>query len=465
VRMRLVLPVLLAAGCTVGPTYETPLLDSSGAWEEKVEAGPLDLARWWTIFQDPVLDRLVEVATKSNHDLRIAEARIREARAQFGVAAGALLPQIDGSFSASQGRESANGLFAPPPGNSPYSTDFRGGFDASWEIDLFGGIRRGLEAAGAEIEASIQDRNAVLVSLLGEVARNYIQVRGAQRQRAVVRGNVQAAKGTVDLTKSRLAAGVATSLDVARAEAQLASVTSEVPTVERALKESVHRLGVLLGKEPRALAAELSGEAPIPVPPERIVAGMPSELLKRRPDVRRAERALAAATARIGEAEADLYPKFSLLGSFGSESVEATDFFHWPSRTWSMGPSVRWPIFQAGRLQANVAVQSARQEQARAVFEKSFLLALEEVENALVAYFRERERHGSLEEAVAANRRAVALAEDLQRKGLVSFLDVLDSQRALYAAEGLLAQSDAGVSINLVALYKALGGGWIPDVK
>jgi multidrug efflux system outer membrane protein len=463
-KARLILPALLAAGCAVGPNYETPAQPAPGAWGEKVEAGAVDLARWWMLFQDPELDRLVERAAKSNHDLRIAEARLREARGRRAVAAGGFLPEIDGSFSASQGRDSANGPFGGSPG-SLYSTDFRGGFDATWEIDLFGGLRRGLEAAGAEVEASVQDRNAVLVSLLGEVARNYIQVRGAQRQRAVGLGNVEAARGTVDLTKSRLAAGVATALDVARAEAQLAAVRSQIPPVERALKESVHRLGVLLGSEPGALSAELAAEAPIPVPSETIVAGIPSELLARRPDVRRAERQLAAATARIGEAEADLYPKFSLLGSFGIESIEATDFFRWPSRTWSMGPSVRWPIFEAGRLRANVAIRNAQQEQARAAFEKAFLVALEEVENALVAYFRERERHASLAEAVAADRRSVDLAEDLQRKGLVSFLDVLDSQRALYGAESLLAESDAAVSIDLVALYKALGGGWDPNAK
>ncbi|HXX93308.1 MAG TPA: efflux transporter outer membrane subunit, partial [Planctomycetota bacterium] len=329
------LPALWLAGCTVGPNYETPPQESPGTWGEKVESGPADLEHWWTVFQDPELDRLVDAAVTSNHDLRIAEARLREARAQLGVAAGALAPQVDATFSASQLRQSANGLFPVPPGTSPYTTDFQGGFDASWEIDVFGGLRRAVEAAGADLEATVQDRNAVLVSLLGEVARNYIQVRGAQRQRSVVRGNVRAAKDTVDLTKARLAAGVATALDLARAEAQLAAVTAQVPGVERSLKESVHRLGVLVGRDPGALQAQLEPEAAIPVPPERLLAGIPSDLLKRRPDVRRAERALASATARIGVAEAELYPKFTILGSFGNDSLEWSDFLKWPSRTWS----------------------------------------------------------------------------------------------------------------------------------
>jgi NodT family efflux transporter outer membrane factor (OMF) lipoprotein len=394
----------------------------------------------------------------------MAQSRIREARAVVGIAFGALLPELDANASATRLRESKNGPFGAV-GFPLYRNDFLATFDASWELDLFGGNRRALEAAGADFEATVQDRNAVLVSLLGEVARTYVELRGAQRQLAVLRGNETSARGTVDLTKARLQAGVATALDVARSEALLAGVSSQIPLSARAIRQALYRLGVLLGQNPRSLEGALTPEGPIPAVPPKVTVGLPSELLRRRPDVRRAERQLAAATARIGQATADFYPKVTLLGSFGVESLHTSDWFAWPSRLWSVGPSVQFPVFQGGRIAANVEVQNARQEQARLQFEEAFLLALEEVENALTAWIREGERHGSLEEEVAADRRAVELAEDLYRKGLASFLDVLEAQRSLYGAQLQLADSEAARSVDLVALYKALGGGWDPAAK
>jgi multidrug efflux system outer membrane protein len=247
---------------------------------------------------------------------------------------------------------------------------------------------------------------------------------------------------------------------VSRAEALLASAEAALPPVEAALKQTVHRLSVLLGLPPESLAAELSAEAPIPAAPARVVVGLPSELLLRRPDVRQAERRLAEATATIGVAVSELYPKFSLTGAFGLDSLGSADFLKWESRAWSLGPSVRWPVFAAGRLRAQVAVEDARKNQALDAYEKSVLTALEDVENALVAYLREGERRKSLEAAVAADRKAIELADDLYRKGLTSFIDVLDAQRALYGAQAELARSQAEVTLDLVALYRALGGGW-----
>ena len=455
--------VFFLSGCAVGPDYEKPALKGPAAWggadAAKIASEAAELGRWWTVFQDAALDSLVERAVRSNLDLRDATARIREARAQYGVAVGALLPSLDATGSYTRSRVSENGFFGFGP-FPRYRNEYNGAFDASWEIDLFGGARRGYEAAVADVEASFEDRRAVLVSLLGEVARNYVSARGFQRQLAVLRDNVRSAQGTVDLTKARLTAGVATALDVARAESQLAASASLIPGTEGALMQSVHRLGVLLGAEPNALREEMGPEGPIPAAPARVIVGLPSDLLARRPDVRRAERQLAAATARIGLATAELYPRISLTGTFGLDSIGSGDFFKWGSRAWSLGPTLRWPVFAGGRIRANIEVQDARAEQAAIAYERTFLTALEDVENALVAYLREGDRRRSLEEEVAADRRAVELAEDLYRKGLASFLEVLEAQRSLYAAQAEVARSEAAVTLDLVSLYKALGGGW-----
>jgi len=388
----------------------------------------------------------------------IAARRVDEARAQMGVVVGSLLPEVDLTAAHSHSRISPNAQ--PFPITHVYQSRYHAGFDAAWEIDLFGGVQRAFEATSADYESWVENRRAVLVTLLGDVARNYVSLRGNQLLLAVLRDNVATARGTVEITQARLAAGVATTLDVSRAEAQLSSAEASLPQVEAGLKQSVHRLSVLLGQAPEALAAELAAEAPIPAAPARVVLGLPSELLLRRPDVRQAERRLAAATATIGIAVSELYPRISLTGAFGLDSLGSADFLKWQSRAWSLGPSIRWPIFTSGRLRAQVAVEEARQSQALAAYEQAVLAALEDVENGLVNYLREVERYARLEAAVAADRKAVDLANELYRKGLTSFLDVLDAQRALYVAQAELARSQAQVTLDLVALYKALGGGW-----
>jgi NodT family efflux transporter outer membrane factor (OMF) lipoprotein len=276
----------------------------------------------------------------------------------------------------------------------------------------------------------------------------------------VLREQIASAADRLGLLKARLEAGVASALDVAREEALLRSTEAQRPPAEADVARAVHRLGVLLGRDPGALAAELGPEGPIPVPPARVVVGLPAALLARRPDVRRAERELAAATARIGVATAELYPKISLTGAFGLESLRASDFFDSASRAWALGPSVRWPIFSAGRLRAGVEAADARREGALAAFDGTVLLALEDVENALVGYLREWDRRRSLEEALAAGRRALSLSEDLYGRGIAGFLDVLTARRAVQDDELRLAASDAAVTLFCVALYKALGGGW-----
>jgi NodT family efflux transporter outer membrane factor (OMF) lipoprotein len=449
---------LLLAGCTVGPDYERPKTTAPPAWGQPADTSTVDLSTWWTVFNDETLNGLIERAVRANHDLRIASGRIEESRADLGIVQGRMLPEINAGGDYSKSRVSPNAQAFSNP--KIYQSRYAVGFDAAWEIDIFGGGRRRIEAANADLDSWVENRRAVLVTLLGDVARNYVAVRGNQLLLAALRQNVATAKGTVEITQARLTAGVATTLDVSRAEALRATAEAAVPPVETALKQSVHRLGVLLGLAPESLSAELEREAPIPTAPERVVVGLPSQLLLRRPDVRRAERRLAAATATIGVAVSQLYPRISLTGAFGLDSLGSADLFKWDSRAWSLGPTIRWPIFAAGRLQAQVAVEDARTAQALAAYEQSVLVALEDVENALVAWLREGDRRRLLEAAVAADRKSVELADDLYRKGLTSFIDVLDAQRALYIAQAELARSQAQVTLELVALYKALGGGW-----
>ncbi len=460
--MRRALPLLLLTGCTVGPDYEPPAVSTPPAWAradaERTDAADGDLSRWWTVFGDPVLESLVVRAVEGSPDLRIAAARLREARAAAGIVRSELGPQIDLDGSTSRTKTSGN-VFTFP-GADLHQSRYRGAFDAAWEIDLFGGLRRELEAATADAQAAEEDARAARVTLQAEVARVYVELRGAQRRRAVLREQVASAADRLALLKARLEAGVATSLDVAREEALWRGTEALVPPAERDVAQAQHRLGTLLGRDPGALLAELGADGPIPVPPARVVVGLPARLLVRRPDVRRAERELAAAVARIGVAKAEFFPKISLTGAFGLESLHAKDFFESASRIWAVGPALRWPIFASGRLRAQLDGAEARQLQALAAFDGTVLRALEDVENALVAYLREGERRRLLTEAVAAGRRALALSEDLQRQGLASQLEVLVAQRALQLDELQLAASDAALTLSCVALYKALGGGW-----
>jgi outer membrane protein, multidrug efflux system len=464
--------VLFAAGCSVGPDYREPALAVPTAWKEAqqegVSAQPAELVDWWNEFKDPALDSLILNAVKSNLDLRVAEARIREARAAVGAAGADLWPTVDVSGSYTRNRSSANAVGSPGQGAvaAPFGGReleqnlFRTGFDAGWEIDVFGGTRRRIEAAEANLGASVEDRRAVLVTLLGDVAKNYIDLRGFQRRLAVARANLSAQEETLRLTKIRFDAGLASDLEVAQADGQMSTTAAQIPLLESGLKQTMYRLDVLLGAQPGSLADEIAKEAPIPALPPGARVGLPADLLRRRPDIRRAERQLAAATADVGAATADLYPKFSLLGAFGLQSISASDWFSGASRFWSIGPTIRWPVFDAGKIRANIEIRSARQEQSLRLYEKSVLTALEEVESALTAYGNEQVRYRSLLAAVAANRRAVDMANDLYLQGLVPFLNVLIDQRALYAVESELALSEANMASNLVVLYKALGGGW-----
>lgn len=467
-----VVAFLLLAGCSVGPDYQRPDISASTAWQEGRQKGvdgqTAELAHWWQEFNDPLLNSLVERAVKSNLDLRIAEARIREARATLDVTTAGYWPSLNSSGSYTRNRASENAVGAPGQGavvaptgaRQPAQDFFKTGFDSVWEIDVFGGTRRRVEAAQASVEASVEDRRDVLVTLLGDVAKNYIDLRGFQRRLDVARANLKAQQESLDLTRVRFDAGLASDLEVAQSEGQVNGTAAQIPTLQSGLKQAAYRLDVLLGAQPGTLASELAKELPVPALPPQAHVGLPVDLLRRRPDIRRAERQLAAATAQIGAATADLYPKFSLAGAFGLQSVSASDWFSAPSRFWSIGPTITWPVFDAGKIRANIEIRNAQQEQALRLYEKSVLSAFEDVENALVNYGNEQTRYRSLLDAVAANRRALQMADELYRQGLVAFLNVLDAQRTLYLSESDLAQSEAVMASNLVALYKALGGGW-----
>jgi NodT family efflux transporter outer membrane factor (OMF) lipoprotein len=468
------LAALIAAtlvGCAVGPDYHPPETQVPSTWDgqnvvtpdqpSKTAANPVELVEWWNAFKDPTLSSLVEMAVRANLDLRLAEARIRQARAARGVAGAPLWPELDATalYQRSQGSSEAAGGGAIATAGGLRNL-WQAGLDASWEIDIFGGTRRGIEAATADLRAAVEDRRDVLVTLVGDVGNNYISLRGLQQQIAIARENLKAQQHTADITQKRHDAGFVGGLDVATAKAQVATTEATIPVFESSARAAIYSLGVLLGREPAALEKDLARQAPIPPTPLAIPVGLPSDLLRRRPDIRRAEAQLHAATARIGVATADLFPKFNLAGSFGFSASDVTRIDRWTSNFWSWGPTVTWPIFAGGRIYWNIKVQDALTEQALLTYEKTVLTALKDVETALVAYAKEQQHRKSLSEAVVNNRKAVELAMILYVAGKSDFLNVLIAQRSLFATEDALAQSTSTVDTNLIALYKALGGGW-----
>jgi NodT family efflux transporter outer membrane factor (OMF) lipoprotein len=467
----LALCLVAGSGCAVGPDYRPPETKAPSTWDgqnavtpahpSKTTLDPVALVEWWTAFNDPILTSLVETAVGANLDVRLAEARIRQARAARGVAGAPLWPGLDASalYQRSKGSSEAAGGGAIATAGGLRNL-WQAGLDASWEIDIFGGTRRSFEAATADLQAAVEDRRDVLVTLVGDVGTNYINLRGFQQQIDIARENLKAQKHNADIIQKRHDAGFVGGLDVANAKAQVATTESTIPVFESSARAAIYSLGVLLGREPAALAQDLAKAAPIPPTPPAIPVGLPSELLRRRPDIRRAEAQLHAATARIGVATADLFPKFNLAGTFGLSASDLGRLDKWTSNFWSWGPSVTWPIFAGGRIYYNIKVQDALTEQALLTYEKTVLTALKDVETALVAYAKQQENRKSLVAAVANNRKAVDLATQLYLAGRSDFLNVLVAQRSLFTTEDALAQSTAKVDTNLIALYKALGGGW-----
>jgi NodT family efflux transporter outer membrane factor (OMF) lipoprotein len=460
--MKRYLILLLAVGCSVGPDYRPPKTATPAQWAEPLAGGTTNtaaqLGQWWKSFNDAELDSLISRAVQTNHDLRIAIARVKEAKALRSGALADFLPTITAAGSYNRQRLSANGQSTT---FIPLDTEkFQAGLDATWEIDIFGGQRRTLEAATAEFTALEESQRDVLIALVAEVARTYLEIRGDQRRLEIARRNLHAQREGLAIAEQRFKAGLTSELDVSQARTLFATTEAQLPVVETALARAMHRVEVLLALQPGTLREELAKTAPLPVTPPEVPVGMPSELLRRRPDVRRSERQLASATAQVGMQTAELWPKLIVLGAGGFQSLSGGDLFTVGSRYWSAGPKVTWRLLEFPQLRAKIRAQNAQQEQVLAAYEKTVLTAFEDVENALVAYAKEQERCRLLNTATAANRRAAELANQLYTAGLTEFLTVLDAERSLYQVEDQLVQSEQAVVGNLVLLYKALGGGW-----
>ena len=461
------IPFLLAgllAGCMVGPDYHRPKTAAPAQWVSPQEGGETNLpaadAAWWKSFHDAELDGLVIRAAQSNLNLRAAVARVREARAAARVVSAGLSPTLDAAGSYARDRYSANGFPPFPPGVPVEANVYQAGFDAAWELDVFGGARRAAEAARAEVAAAEFGRRNLWITICAEVARNYVAARAFQRHLAVAEANLKSQEQILALTRDRFGKGLTGALDVEEADGLLAATRAQTPVFETGFRNAVYQLALLLGQPPGALLDELANAAPIPAAPPAVPVGLPSDLLQRRPDVQQAERQLAAATARVGAAASELYPKFSLTGDAGLQSISAGDWFSAGSRFWTAGPTVQWRIFDAGRVRARVQAQSARADEALAAYEQSMLAAFTDVETALPGYAQEQTRRQSLAHAAEANDQVVGMARDLYSHGLADFLRVLEAQRSLYQSQDALIESERAVSSELIAHYKALGGGW-----
>jgi multidrug efflux system outer membrane protein len=461
--------IATVAGCMVGPDYRPPAIEVPAHWHNDLhikaaesQDDKTNLATWWESFDDPILNQIVAQALSSNLQEEIALSRIREERAYVLISRAGLFPTVDTSGTYTRQRYSANTPFGEFPQVIPREENtYEAGFDASWELDIFGGIRRGVEASKAELAASIENSRDVRVTLLAEAARDYVAVRALQRHLQIAKANLRDQNDSLNLAQARYEQGFAPELDVFEARSLLETTQAQVPELESELAQTIHRIGVLLGREPDAQLAELSDVAPIPgiANPDaialRIPAGLPSDLLRRRPDIRAAEREVAAATARVGVAVADLYPRFSITGNF----------LFGTSRMWQVGPSMTWPIFEGGRIRAYIEVRNAQEEQALLSYRNTVLIALAEVEDALVAYAKERTRHQALVASAEDFKRSQLLALDRYEEGYATYLDVLEAQRSLYAAQDSLAQSDQQIIDDLIAIYKTLGGGWERDPR
>lgn len=459
--------LLFTGGCTVGPDYTRTEPNLPGQWsvaDLAEAANPTELGRWWTTFDDALLTMLIERADTGNLDLKVSLARIDQSRALRRYAGGENAPTVDATGSYTRARVSENGPYAPQDGSSPEATSlYSAGFDAGWELDLFGRIRRSVESAQAALEQSIEDYRNVRVSLYAEVARNYIELRTAQVRTQYALSNIDIQRKTLELTQNRFDAEIAPELDVSQARLNLANTESEIPLLRIAESAAINRLSVLVGATPQVLREELTSPSGLPQVRTMPTAGLPAELLRQRPDIRSAERALAAQTARIGIAQSQLYPSFSLRGVLVLEATQFSNMGDLSSYAYSFGPGLRWNLFDGNRVRSLVTVEEAKTRQLAAAYEASVLRAIEEVENSMVGYVQQNERVAALQRSVDAAQKSVAMVETLYRSGLTDFQNVLDSQRSLFTQQDRLAVSEGLILQQVVGLYKALGGGWDID--
>lgn len=453
---------VLLSGCAVGPDYTAPQADIDAEFNQlRSDAGltagqPSELARWWTTLDDPALDRLINQAVARNLDLRAATSRLRQVRALRNVAGGQRFPTLDASGGAQRSRASEN-----VSGGGDLITElYSAGFDAGWELDLFGGVARSVEAAEADVDAAAESRRDVLVSVLAEVALNYVEARSFQERLGIARDNLESQSDTFKLIESRYAAGLVQDIDLERARSNLERTRSSIPQLSTELERARNRLAMLLGEQPGALDDVFARSESVPSPRVQVAIGVPADLLRRRPDIRRAERVLAAETARVGVATAELYPKLRLNGSVGLEALSGGSLFESASRTFGIGSIVSWPLFSGGQIRNRIEAQSEVQEQAYIGWQAAVLGALEDVDNAITAYANEQIRHAALQISAESATRAATLARSRYDAGIADFIEVLDADRERLTAQDALAASNAEITTDLIRLYKALGGGW-----
>jgi outer membrane protein, multidrug efflux system len=441
------------------PPIETPSF--SVAADHGVTPDPVD-GEWWQQFHDQELEKLILRATKSNVDLRAAVARVAQARSNVYIARADGLPHVDASVDASRTRfrdvaaqSITNYEIVPIEDNN-----FQGGFSLSWELDVFGRVRNEVRAAKFDALAANENRRDVLVALLGDVGRYYADLRGTQLRLEIARKNIEIERDIVALTKGRTVAGLGNGFDVEQAQAQLDSVEAAVPPLEYTIRMDIHRLSVLTGQEPEALSTELLDSKPLPAIPPVVPVGLPSDLLKRRPDIRSADAQLQSQMARIGQAKADYFPRFSLTGSIDRQNTQVRFLTLGASNIYSIGPTIELPVFQGGRIRANVALQKSRAAELASSYRSTVLNALEETQNAIENYSREQDRHRALDASNRDQQSALDLAQAQFRAGLITFLPVLDAERQLFTIQDQLAVSSSMLVTDTVTIYRALGGGW-----
>jgi NodT family efflux transporter outer membrane factor (OMF) lipoprotein len=466
------LGLALLSGCSLGPDFAPPETGlPSKPFAAPGAAGPMAEAPnpdWWAIFRDPVLTSLEQQVGSANLDVRAATMRLAESRFERNVTASQQLPTINADAKANRENFSQNGLvslFAPlVPAGQTFTiqpiTDYYTGFDASWELDLWGHVRRQVEAANADVEASAEQRRGALVSALAEVARDYISLRGAQAQLAIARENIKISEDVLDVARERQRSGLQSALDTENAEAEIESVRAELPGLEQKESELINALSFLLDEPPGALRPKLATPRAMPVTPPSAPVGVPSELARRRPDIRAAEAQLHAATADIGVAVAAFYPTIQLNGVAGFDSLTLPKMWWASSLQYNFGPSIQLPLFNAGRLHGTLELRTAQQREAALTYHRTVLQAWHDVINALTAHRLERERNARLKAQVGHARLALDIARSRYGQGVEEYINVLNAQRTKLVGEQRLSESTTNLGLDLVQLFKALGGGW-----
>ena len=454
------------AGCTVGPDYQTPVIDMPDQWHQQLVEGfkiedPMP-SQWWELLNDPVLKELVRDVRQNNPDLESAYWGFVQSRYARDYVSGESYPSVDAVGSYRRNQYSEEGFFGGGFAAKPFDT-YSIGFDASWESNIFGRFRRALESAQASYEARIENYRDVLVSLSAEAARNYVELRTLQARIEYTVQNIESQDAMLNLAQARFDSELAPRLDVEQARLNLADTRSQIPSLRSAEKAATNRLCVLTGKQPGELNELLADIKPIPMLPAEIGIQVPAELLRQRPDIRRAERELAAQTAQIGYVTADLYPSFSLSGNIGFEAMDFSNLTKNGSKYYGFGPSFQWNIFDGDRIRNQIKIEESKTKQLYWQYRSTVLAALEEVENAMTGYVQERQRQQALQESVDAAKKSVELVTTQYKNGLTDFQSVLVLQRSQFQQEDKLAQSEGQVVQNLIRIYKALGG-WCDDV-